>query len=190
MPKTHSDGVEKVISSETIYRGKSITLRKDIVELPTGRRTLREIVEHQGSVSIVPLLDDGRLLFIRQFRLPTYGVIWEIPAGTLEMGEKPDACARRELEEETGYRAGKLEHLFEAYLAPDYSTELMHFFLATSLVKGEQRTEQDEIIEVEPIEPERVIEMILSKDVRDAKSIAAIGYLRSTGRLPAQARRS
>ena len=140
-------------------------------------------MEHPGSVAIVPSLDDGRLVLIRQFRLATRGVIWEVPAGTMERGEEPEACAKRELEEETGYRAGRVEHLFDAYLSPGYSMELMHFFLATSLEKREQRTEEDEIIRVEPIEPEKVIRMILSNEIRDAKSIAAIAYLQAAGRL-------
>jgi ADP-ribose diphosphatase len=190
MTKNPSDEIEKVVSSEMIYKGRAVTLRKDIVDLPSGRRTSREIMEHPGSVAIVPSLDDGGLLFIRQFRLATRGTIWEIPAGTLETGENPEDCARRELEEETGYRAGKLEHLFDAYPAPGYSMELMHFFLATSLEKGEQRTEEDEIIKVEPIEPETVSRMILSNEIMDAKSIAAIGFLQATGRFPVHAGRS
>ncbi len=182
MTPISDDEVERVISSELVYRGRAVTLRRDSIELSTGRRTSREIIEHPGSVAIVPFLE-GRILLIKQFRLATRGVIWEVPAGTLERGEEPEACARRELEEETGYRAGEMEHLFEAYLAPGYSTELMHFFLATSLEKSEQRTEEDEIIRVEPIEPGEVTRMILSNEIRDAKSIAAIAYLQAAGRL-------
>jgi len=184
MTKAAGDWEEKVLSSELLYRGKAGAIRKVAIEMPSGRRGTRVIVEHPGSVAVVPLLDDGRLVLIRQFRLAAGGVIWEIPAGHLERGEKPEACARRELEEETGYRADKIEPLFEAYLSPGSSTELMRFFLATGLEEGEQRTEEDEMISVEPLEFERVVLMIESNEVKDAKSIAAIAYLQSIGRLP------
>jgi ADP-ribose pyrophosphatase len=183
MTRNPGDDLEKVISSELIYRGSAVTLRRDIIELPTGRRTSREIIEHQGSIAIVPSLDDGRLILIKQFRLATRGVIWEIPAGILERGEEPEAGARRELEEETGYHAGKVEHLFDAYPTPGYSMELTHYFLATSLEKRKQRMDEDEIISVEPIEPERVMRMIQSNEMRDAKTIAAVAYLLAAGRL-------
>jgi ADP-ribose pyrophosphatase len=177
------DRVEKVVSSELVFKGKAVTLRKDVIELPDGRRSSREIIDHPGSVSIVPVLDDGRLVLIKQFRLATRGVIWEIPAGTMERGEKAEACARRELEEETGYRARKMELLFEAYLAPGYSVELMRFFMATGLEEREQKTDEEEIIEVKRLALRSVIRMIESNEIKDAKSIAAISYLRALGRI-------
>lgn len=179
---------EKVLSSELVYRGRAVTIRKVAVEMPTGRRSSRVIIEHPGSVAVVPLLDDGRVVLIRQFRLAAGGVIWEVPAGHIERGDDPEACARRELEEETGYRAGKVERLFEAYLSPGSSTELMRFFLATGLEKAEQRTEEDEMISVEPVGVEKVLRMIASNEIRDAKSIAAIAYLQARGRLKARER--
>ncbi|MGH9918440.1 MAG: NUDIX domain-containing protein [Nitrososphaerales archaeon] len=151
MTQPAGDLEEKVLSSALVYMGRAVTIRKVAVEMPTGRRGSRVIIEHPGSVAVVPLLDDGGLVLIRQFRLAAGSVIWEIPAGHIERGEEPEACARRELEEETGYRAGKMESLFEAYLSPGSSTELMRFFLATHLKKGEQRTEEDEMISVEPL---------------------------------------
>jgi ADP-ribose pyrophosphatase len=184
------DWEEKVISSKVVYRGRAVTIRKVAVEMPTGTRGSRVIIEHPGSVAVVPLLDDGRLVLIRQFRLAVGGVIWEIPAGHIERGEDPEACARRELEEETGYRAGKVESLFEAYLSPGSSTELMRFFLATHLEKREQRTEEDEVINVEPLEVDRVVRMIASNEIRDAKSIAAVAYLQAMGRFPARKSRT
>jgi ADP-ribose diphosphatase len=186
MTQAARDGGERVLSSEEVYRGRMLTIRKVAVEMPTGRRSSRVIVEHPGSVAIVPLLDDGKLVLIRQFRLAAGGVIWEIPAGHIEGDEDHEACARRELEEETGYRAGKVERLFEAYLSPGSSTELMRFFLATGLEKREQRTEEDEIISVEPVEVGKVIRMIASNEIKDAKSIAAIAYLEARGRLSAR----
>jgi ADP-ribose pyrophosphatase len=190
MTRIAADLEEKVLSSELVYRGRAVTIRKVAVEMPTGRRSSRVIIEHPGSVAVVPLLDDGRLVLIRQFRLAANGVIWEIPAGHIERGEDPEACAMRELEEETGYRAGKVESIFEAYLSPGSSTELMRFFLATGLEKREQRTEEDEIISVEPVEVDKVLRMIASNEIRDAKSIAAVAYLQVQGRLSARKTRT
>jgi ADP-ribose diphosphatase len=186
MTQAAGDGEERVLSSEVVYRGRAVTIRKVAVEMPTGRRSSRVMVEHPGSVAVVPLLDDGRIVLIRQFRLAAGGVIWEIPAGHIEHDEEPEACARRELEEETGYRAGKAERLFEAYSSPGSSTELMRFFLATGLEKGRQRTEEDEIISVEPVEVEKAVRMIASNEIRDTKSIAAISYLQVRGKLLAR----
>jgi ADP-ribose pyrophosphatase len=187
MTRPAEDLEEKVLSSELVYRGRALTIRKVGIEMPTGRRGTRVIIEHPGSVAVVPLLDDGRLVLIRQFRLAVGGVIWEVPAGHIERGEDPEACARRELEEETGYRAGEVERLFEAYLSPGSSTELMRFFLATGLEKREQRTKEDETIVVEPVELASVARMIASNEIRDAKTIAAIAYLQAMGRLHAGA---
>ena len=172
-----------MLFSQEIYHGKAVRLRKDEVLLPSGRRTTREVVEHPGSVGVVPLIQDGRILLIRQFRLPTGRVIWEIPAGTLVSGETPEQCARRELEEETGYRSRELELLFRSYLAPGYSMELMHFFVARVLEKGEQRPEEDEIIGIEPFPVAKVLEMIGSGSIMDTKTIAATSFLIATGRI-------
>lgn len=176
-------GEEKVISSELVFEGRSVAIRNVAVEMPSGRRSSRVIIEHPGSVAVVPVLDDGSLVMIRQFRLAAGGVIWEVPAGHIEPGEDPEHCARRELEEETGYRPGKVEHLFEALLSPGSSTELMQFYLATALERRQQRTEEDEMITVEILEARRVLEMIESNEIRDAKTIAAVSYLRANGRL-------
>ena len=127
-------------------------------------------------------------MLIRQFRLAAGGVIWENPRRPHRARGGPEACARRELEEETGYRAGRVESLFEANLSPGSSTELMRFSLATGLEKGEQKTEEDEMISVEPLEVEKVVRMIASNEIRDAKSIAAVAYLQAMGRLRGGAR--
>ena len=116
---------------------------------------------------------------IRQYRHAVGQTIWEIPAGTMEKGETPAACARRELEEETGYRAKSMKLLFECYPTPGYSQELMRMFVARGLNPTERRLDEDEIISVEPVEIERAFRMIGSKEIRDAKTIAALSYLRS-----------
>ena len=186
MTSTRGEVEEKVLSSEVVYGGRTSTIRKVAVEMPSGRRSSRVIVEHPGSVAIVPISDDGEVVLIRQFRLAVGGAIWEIPAGHIEVGEDPESCARRELEEETGFRAGKVDRLFEAYLSPGSSTELMQFYLATRLEKREQRTEEDEIISVRPLAVRKVLRMVASNEIKDAKTIAAVSYLQARGRLAAR----
>jgi len=173
---------ENVLSSSIQYSGRAVRLRLDRVRLPSGRETSREIIEHPGSVGILPLLTGNRVLLIRQYRHAVGQTIWEIPAGTMEPGETPIECAGRELEEETGYRARSLKQLFDCYAAPGYSMELMHVFLARRLRPMEQRPEEDEVISVEPVEGERAFRMIRSGQIRDAKTICALSYLRASAR--------
>lgn len=165
---------EEVIRSERIFRGRVVNLRVDTVRLPNGRLSQREIVEHRGAVAIVPLLDDKTALMIRQFRLAVKEDLLEVPAGTLEPGEQPEECALRELEEETGYRAGSVQRLFTQYLAPGYSQEILHVFLARDLQPTAQQTDEDENVEVVPMPIHRAVEMVLSGEIKDAKTIAAL----------------
>lgn len=179
--KEHSEEenskVETVLSSETIYEGNIVKLVRNQIRLSTGRTTFRDIIEHPGSVGIVPLLDDGSIILINQFRLATGRAIWEIPAGTREKGESPEACAKRELEEEIGFVSSSLEPLFKCYLAPGYTTELMHVFVAKGLVKTQQHTEEDEIITTHQFSPVEALEMVSRGEIKDAKTIGAITYL-------------
>lgn len=170
---------EEVLTSRILYDGRAVRLRLERVRLPTGRETSREIIEHPGSVAILPLLAENLVLMIRQYRHAVGRTIWEIPAGTMEKRETPAACARRELEEETGYSAKSMKLLFECYPTPGYSQELMRMFVARGLNPTERRLDEDEIISVEPVEIERAFRMIGSKEIRDAKTIAALSYLRS-----------
>jgi len=163
-----------VIHSERIFQGRVVNLRVDTIRLPNGKLSQREIVEHRGAVAIVPLLDDETTLMIKQFRLAVNEVLLEVPAGTLEPGEPPEECAHRELEEETGYRAGTLQRLFSQYLAPGYSQEILHVFLARDLQPTAQRTEEDENVEVVPMPIHRAVEMVLAGEIKDAKTIAAL----------------
>jgi ADP-ribose pyrophosphatase len=164
----------KTIKSEYIYRGRIVTLRLDTIEMPGGRIFNREVVEHHGAVAIVPKLDADTLLMVRQFRQAVGQYLLEIPAGTLEKGEEPDICASRELEEEIGYRPEKLKHLFSQYLAPGYSSEVLHVYLGEDLVKTEVHPDDDEEIEIVSVKLSNVEEMILQGEIRDAKSIAAL----------------
>ena len=164
----------KVLKSESIYSGRVISLIKDTVILPSGRTVIREKVMHPGSVGILPVLEDGRLVLIRQFRYVVGSSLLEIPAGTVEKGESPEECAARELQEETGYRAGKLTLLSAFYLAPGYSNEFMWLFKATELEAGEMRPMPDESIEVRRLSLEEALQMIRSGEIRDVKTICAI----------------
>src|SRR5579862_6214468 len=164
---------ETVIGTTEIYRGKIVHLRVDRVRLPDGSESQREIVGHRGAVCIVPVLE-GQVLLLRQFRLAAGGVLLEIPAGTLEEGEAPDACAARELEEETGYRAQTLRPLFSAFLAPGYSTELIHAYLAEGLTPGATHLDADEQVALTPLPIAEVERRILAGEVQDAKTIAAV----------------
>jgi len=139
-----------------------------------GRAIQREVVEHHGAVAIVPMLDSETILMIRQYRPAVNEVLLEIPAGTLEPNEEAEACAARELEEETGYRSGRLTSMFSQYLAPGYSSEVLHAFLGENLSATAVNPDEDEEIEIVPIAVSDVESMILDGRIRDAKSIAAL----------------
>src|SRR5947209_9772588 len=138
---------ERVVSTEAIFDGKVVHLRIDTVRMADGREARREIVAHDGAACIVPVTDDGSVLMVRQYRLPAGQALLEVPAGKLEKGEDGAACAARELQEEVGFRPGHLEKLGEFYLAPGYSTELMHAFLATGLTRAQADPDEDEHVE-------------------------------------------
>ena len=180
-----SDNPEPTLSSELIYRGRIVSLRVDEVRLPSGQTRRREIVEHGGAVAIVAVDDQARVLLVRQFRKPVEQFLLEIPAGTLEAGEDPDACARRELLEETGYRAERVERLIGFYSAPGFCTEYLHVYLATGLREGGASPEEDESIELvrEPVA--RALELIESGQIQDAKSqVGLLAYLARTVQQP------
>jgi len=171
--------IEKVVSTKIVYNGKILKVSRNEVLIPNGKRAVREILQHPGSVVLAGILDDGRLLMIRQFRLSAGKVLWEIPAGTIEEGEKPEDCAVRELKEETGYTAESMKLLFRCYPTPGYSTEVMHCFLATSLTRHRRELDEDEVISVKPTALEAVFRMIASGEIIDAKTIAVVSYLRA-----------
>ncbi len=163
--------------TEYIYKGKKINLRLARLKLPDGRSAFREVVEHRGSVAIIPLLDDGRIVLLRQYR-PVIGEwILEIPAGTIEPGERPHECALRELEEETGYRAGKITKLLEFYVSPGYTTEKIYLYKAENLQKTKPRPEPYEFLEIVELTLSEALDKILNGDIRDAKTIIALLYL-------------
>ena len=147
----------EVISRQTVYQGHAFTVRRDQIRLPNQHVARLDIIEHPGAVTILPLDADGQILFVRQYRHAAGKELLELPAGTLNEGEPPEACALREIREETGYAAGKMVKLGEFYLAPGYSTEHMYVFLATDLRSSPLPHDEDELITLERLPVERAI---------------------------------
>lgn len=166
--------MEKTINSKLLQKGKHFSFKTDQVQLLNGKTVTRDIVDHPGAVAIVPILDDGRILLVKQFRYATGKELLEIPAGTLEEGEASDTCARRELREETGYTAGSMKKVISLYVAPGYSNELIHIFFATTLKQGEKSTEEDEDIATEAYGCDELLDMIEKNTIEDAKTVAGI----------------
>jgi len=168
--------------TKNIYRGIVVNLNVDTVTLPNGFTVDLEVVRHPGAAAVVPLKDDGRVIMIRQFRHAAGGFIYEIPAGKLHPGEDPGACAARELEEEIGYRAGRLELLSSIFTAPGFTDEVIHIYKATGLTTGRQQLDRDEVLEVVELSLPEAIRMIEAGTIRDAKSIVGLQsvYLRSS----------
>jgi ADP-ribose diphosphatase len=164
----------KVLNSETVYRGRAFSVRVDEMEYRPGRSTRIEIVEHSGAVTMLPLDHEQQVWFIRQYRHSIGAMILELPAGTLKPGEDPAVGAGRELQEEIGMRAGKLERLLSFWLAPGYSTELMHIYLATDLAPSTLDQDEDEIIAVEKVPLARAVAMAASGELRDSKSLVGV----------------
>jgi len=168
------DFFEKKISSKTVYNGKVLTFQVDDVELENGKRAIREVVRHNGGVSVLAVDEAGDVLLVRQYRYPYAENLLEIPAGKLEKGEDPKACGIRELREETGYEAGKFEFLAEAYPAPGYTDERLYIFTARNLIFKGQKLDADEFLSVVKVPFEKAVEMCLGGEIKDAKSVIAI----------------
>ena len=168
-----------LIGSETLFQGKAFTIRRDHLHLPDGRTAKFDIVEHHGSVVLLPIDSDGNLLFVRQYRHAAGKDLIELPAGTLDEGEAPDICARREIREETGMSAGQLEEIGRFYLAPGYSTEFMVVYLATDLQHDPLEADADEFLQVQAIPLPQAITLAETGGIPDAKSLAALFLARS-----------
>jgi len=165
---------EKTVDSKLIYDGKIVNLRIDTVILPDGREAKREIIEHKGAVAIVPLLDATKVVMVKQYRQPVKDILIEIPAGTMDKAETAEVCASRELIEETGYRAGKLTKMFSTYMAPGYSEEMLHTFLAEDLTPAESELDKDEFVEAITVELDKAVEMIRTGEIKDAKTVCGL----------------
>jgi ADP-ribose pyrophosphatase len=155
------------------YQGRAIAVWDEEVELPNGAVAKLDIVRHPGAAAVVPFEDDDRVLLIRQFRHAAGGTIWEVPAGKLD-GDSPEVCAARELEEEAGRSAGRLEHLGEIWTTPGFTDERIHLFAAFDLVAVPHAREEHEVIEVVPMPLHAALELVWRGELRDAKSALAL----------------
>jgi ADP-ribose pyrophosphatase len=164
----------KVHNITKIYEGKIFDVAVEKVTLPNGVVKNREVVRHPGAAAMVPILDDGKVVLIKQYRHAIDEFLWEIPAGTLEPDEDPVACARRELTEEIGYEATSLDKLAEILPAPGYTDEHIHIFLAKGLKLAEQKLEDDEVLELQPTAFATALEMIVAGEIQDAKTIVGL----------------
>ncbi|MEE3453598.1 NUDIX hydrolase [Dialister sp.] len=162
---------EKLLRRNEIYDGQIIHVFKDQVEL-AGRETVREVVLHCGAAAIIPVTDEGEVLFVRQYRYPVEEALLEIPAGKMDPGETPDECALRELEEETGY-TGRLEKLGYVYTTPGFCNETIHLYLATELVHKKQHLDEGEFLDVIRIPLKEVWDMVREGKIYDAKTLSA-----------------
>ncbi len=169
---------ETTVSSQLEFAGRILRLRVDEVELPNGRQTRREVVEHPGAVAILPIAPDGELLLVRQYRHAVGQTLLEIPAGTREVGEDVETCVRRECAEETGYAPGQIEKVGGFFSTPGFSTEWLDLYLATHLVAVASGPAEDEAIELAKMPLGQAIACIRGGEIRDAKSIAGILTLR------------
>jgi ADP-ribose pyrophosphatase len=170
----------RILRTETVYRGRVVTLKRDRIVEPGGIEAVREVVVHRGSVVMVPWLDDGRLILVRQYRYAVRRELWELVAGTLEPGEPVLRAARRELMEEAGYRARRLRRLFSFYPSPGFLTEQMHVIEARDLVPSQARPEPDERLEVGLFTLPELDRMIASGEIRDGKTLLALLWSRNS----------
>jgi ADP-ribose pyrophosphatase len=165
-----------IVKSEMIYEGPVFGLRRDEVIEPSGIRTVREVITHPGSVVVLPILPDKRILLIRQYRHATRQYMWELVAGRIDAGEQPKEAAMREMIEETGYRAKKLRVFLDVFPTPGFLEERMYILLAEGLTAGEATPEEDERIEAKAFTSKEVEKMIEGNVIRDAKTIAGVLY--------------
>jgi ADP-ribose pyrophosphatase len=164
----------EILSHREVYSGKIVRLHVDVIRQESGESTIREVVLHPGGVAAVPVLDDGRIVLIRQFRYPLGKYIWEIPAGKLDGGQTPHDTIARELEEEIGYTVGTLMEMCSFYTSPGFCDEIIHLFIARGLVPCVRRLEAGEHITPEACTLDECLRMIACGEIMDGKSILGI----------------
>ena len=165
---------EETVDQKVVYKGRIVTLRTDIARLENGRMAGREVVEHPGGVCVLPLEEDGTTYLVRQFRYPFGEVTEELPAGKLDGPEDHEKAGRRELSEEIGCEAGELIYLGKLLASPGFCTEVLHMYLARKLKHGEQHLDEGEFLDVIRLPFPEVLEKVLSGEIKDAKTVAAV----------------
>ena len=172
--------IEKKLSSEDVFDGVLLHVKRDKVRLPNGHEAIREWIKHPGASAVIPLLPDGNVIFVRQYRYPVGRVTLEVPAGKLDLpGEDPIKCAERELSEETGYTAEKIWKLTTIETTVGFSNEVIHIYAASGLHSGKQHPDDDEFINCVKIPLEKAFEMVRRGEIKDVKTAIAILLLRS-----------
>lgn len=165
---------EKTVDRKQIYQGKIIKVESVTVELQNGKQAARDIVIHPGAAVVIPITEDGELYLVRQYRKPLERTLLELPAGKLDSNECPEECARRELKEETGLDADNIKYLISIHTTPGFCNEEIHIFVATGLHQGEIHTDEDEFIISEKLPVSKLVNMVLNREITDAKSIIGI----------------
>ncbi|MDD6396993.1 MAG: NUDIX hydrolase [Selenomonadaceae bacterium] len=174
------DLIETKISSENIYDGTLLHVKKDKVELPNGDISYREWIKHPGASAVIPVTDNNEIILVRQYRYPIQSLTMEIPAGKLDVaGEDPLECAKRELEEETGYSAQEYQFLTKLATTVGFSDEFIYIYAARGLKAGQQHTDEDEFINVVTVPLAKAVEMVHSGEILDGKSVVAILMLQN-----------
>ncbi|NLL90492.1 MAG: NUDIX hydrolase [Dehalococcoidales bacterium] len=167
---------EELLHSKIFFKGEILNVRVDEIRMPDGSTATREIIEHSDAVAVVPIDRQGNILLVKQYRRAAGKELLEIPAGSVEPGEKPEETAKRELQEEIGYLPNKIVSMGGFYASPGYNTEYLHLYMATDLVPAKLHAEDTDSIEVVPVPVKSITDYIKSGKIRDAKSIAGILY--------------
>jgi len=163
-----------LVKSETVFKGKIISVTHDTIMSPENKEVMRETVMHNGGATIIPIDNNGDIIYVRQYRHAAKGQFLEIPAGSLNKDEDPQVCAIRELEEETGYKAGKCTHITSMYASVGYCDEIINIYLAEDLSEGVQCLDEDEFVTIEKYSLQDSVNMIFSGEIKDSKTIVAI----------------
>ena len=161
-------------SKKPLWHGRAFDFDEEVITLPNGKRFVAGIIHHPGSSAIVPVREDGSVVMIEQYRPAIRDFVWEIPAGCMDPGEDPLTCAKRELQEESGYAGNRFQKVGEIWIAPGYSTECIHLFLATELTARESHLDEDEFLSVHFFPFSRVVEMVERNEIEDAMTMIAI----------------
>ena len=185
MTNTADELTEQTVASRQLFNGRLLGLRIDTVRLPEGMEVTREIVEHPGAAAVVPLTDDGQVLLVRQWRHPIGAPSLEIPAGTLDGSESPEACAERELCEEIGFFPGSLHRLGAVYVSPGYSDEIIHLYVASKLQPAKRQPDLDENLQTVRMTLEDAVAACSDGRLSDAKTITALLLTWQRQRYPA-----
>lgn len=168
---------ERFLKNERSFHGKAVGFKIDTVRLVNGARATREYLDHPGAVAVVAIPKPGHIIMVHQYRYPVAQMTWEIPAGKLDKGEKPEACVRRELEEETGYKAGRIRKLLAFWPTAAFANEVIHIFVADRLTRGQANPDEDEFLSCQTWPLKRLYRMIEKGQIQDSKTIiGALAY--------------